>query len=298
MPTRLPVAKTWKLFIGGAFPRSESGRTRVLRTPTGRVIGHVSEASRKDLRDAVEAARKAAPGWAGRTGYNRGQILYRLAEMLEARAEEFVGLLRADRPAAELNAAAARREVSASVDRLVSFAGWCDKLPAVLGCLNDVAHPHHVVTTPEPMGVLGVVCPDEPGLLGAITLLAPVLATGGTAVVLGSPAHPLPGLALGELCATADVPGGVVNLLTAHEDPGRGELHDVLADHRGVDGILAANVPAEVARRLELGAAENLKRVRIETFAEDDWTDPSIAHAPWRIEPLMEMKTIWHPSAT
>jgi len=287
---RLTVAKTYKLFIGGGFPRSESGRTLAVSGADGRTIAHVCRASRKDWRNAVEAAAKAQAGWAARTAYNRGQILYRLAEMLEARRAEFVDRLReAPAPPAPDDAA---REVDAAVDRLVRFAGWTDKFGQIMGSHNPVAGPYYDFTVPEPTGTIAVVCPDEPPLLALVGLLAPVLAVGNVAVVLASETRPLAAAVFAEVCATSDVPPGVVNLLTGL----RSELLEQIASHRNVDGIHAADLEPEEARTLREGMVENVKRVQVRRVGPRRWFEPETTASPWWMEPFVEMKTIWHPS--
>jgi acyl-CoA reductase-like NAD-dependent aldehyde dehydrogenase len=263
MNDRLPVRKTYKLFVGGAFPRSESGRTYAAEGQ------NVARASRKDLRDAVRAARAALAGWAGLTAYNRGQVLYRVAEMLEARRAEFAEL------------AGGPGEVDAAVDRFVWYAGWADKLPQVLGSANPVAGPYFNFTVPEPTGVIGVLAPEEPPLLGLVTRLAPVLVGGNVAVVVASESRPLAAIELAEVLATSDVPGGVVNLLTGQ----RRELAPVLASHMDVNGLDLAGADGGAAE-LERLAAENVKRV---VRGEAD------VQSPWEIAAFLELKTVWHP---
>ncbi|MHC4140472.1 MAG: aldehyde dehydrogenase family protein [Planctomycetota bacterium] len=276
--THLPVLKTYKLFINGGFPRTESGRSEKVMGPDGTVVAHLCRASRKDLRDAVEAARAAQPGWGGRTAYNRGQVLYRMAEMLEGRQSEFEAAILATGGSGSDDAA--RREVQAAIDRLVCFAGWTDKIAPVLGGHNPVAGPYYNLTVPEPTGVVAVVPPDEPALLGLVSLLAPPLCAGNTVVVVAGVRHPLPAAVFGEVCATSDVPAGVVNVLTGRRDE-----------------LIGPNVEHDQHVALRKGAAENLKRVRTERLEADAWYDPSRCESPWRIEPFVEMKTIWHPSA-
>jgi len=290
MSERMPIAKTYKLFIGGAFPRTESGRSIEVAGPEGRVLAHVCRASRKDLRNAVEAAHAAQPGWAGSNAYLRGQILYRIAEMGEAKRDELVEAVRAvdGRDGAE-----AAREVDASIDRLVAFAGWTDKLAQALGCANPVAGPYHNFTIPEPSGVVGVVCPDEAPLLGLVSLIAPPICAGCAVVVLASESNPIPAMVLAECCATGDVPGGVVNALTGK----RQELIEHFATHREIIGIHAAGVRYEEARTLREGAAENLKRVTLRDRASEAWFDRGECESPWWIEPFVEFKTLWHPSS-
>jgi acyl-CoA reductase-like NAD-dependent aldehyde dehydrogenase len=258
--TRLPVRKTYKLFIGGSFPRSESGRTYEAEGQ------NVARASRKDVRDAVRAARGALPKWAGMTAYNRGQVLYRLAEMVEARASEFAELC------------TGREEVERSIDRIVWYAGWADKLSQVLGASNPVAGPYFNFTLPEPTGVVGVVVPDEPPLAALVSRVAPVLVGGNTAVVLASEAHPLAAIELAEAIATSDVPGGVVNLLTGH----RSELAPWLAAHVDVNALDLPESDAE----LERAAADSVKRVH---------RGGAETQSPWEIAAFLELKTVWHP---
>ena len=257
---RLPVRKTYKLFVGGAFPRSESGR---IYEAEG---ANVARASRKDVRDAVKAARAALPKWAGMTAYNRGQVLYRLAEMVEARRLEFASFC------------TGVEEVDATVDRLVWYAGWCDKLAQVVGAANPVAGPYFNFTIPEPTGVVGVVAPREPPLLGLVSRLAPVLVGGNVAVALASETHPLAAVELAEALATSDVPGGAVNILTGHAR----ELAPWLASHMDVNALDLAESDAE----LEHAAAENVKRIH---RARAD------VQSPWEITPFLELKTVWHP---
>lgn len=295
--TRIEVLKTWKLFIGGAFPRTESGRTLVVHDARQRVVAHCCRASRKDLRNAVEVARKALPGWWGRDAYNRGQILYRLAEMAEARSSELADAIRAT-PAAGSNraptAAAARSEVEGSIDRLVAFAGWCDKYPQVVGCRNPVNGPYHDFTMPEPTGVCVAVVPDSPALLGLVSVIAPMLAGGNVVVAMVGEENPLPAMTFAEICATSDVPSGVVNILTGHRE----ELLPEIAAHRDIDAIGGAWESLEERTMLESGAAEDLKRVRLVDSKQTNWKDSTERESPWTIEPFTEMKTIWHPSGS
>ena len=285
---RLPVQKTHKLYVNGSFVRSESGRVAPVRDDAGRIIAQICHASRKDLRDAVEAATRARAGWRKRSAYNRGQILYRLAEMLESRRAMAIEALR------PLDDDAAAAEVDATVDRLVHFAGWPDKLMQVFGHQNPVAGPYYCLSTPEPVGVVAALAPTRPGLLGLVTLLAPALASGNVVVAVGSWSDPLATSLLGEVCATSDVPPGVVNLLLAPP----GELESHLAAHRAIDAVIAANPSEEHATTLRGGAAENLKRVHVWTADADEWADASRWETPWTMEPLLEIKTIWHPVAT
>ena len=291
MAERLDVTKTYKLYINGKFPRTESGRSMPIEDTKGNIIAHLSRASRKDLRDAIEAASKAQSGWFDRTAYNRGQILYRMAEMLEGKREEFAETIKAT-TGRTVNQS--RKEVDASIDRLVCFAGWADKYTHVLGANNTVAGPYYNFTAPEPTGVIGVLAPNEPPLLGLISLIAPALCAGNTVAVLASEAHPMSAAIFAEVCATSDVPPGVINLLTGN----RNELIEHLANHRNVNGISAANVSKKQRETLELGIADNLKRVHVENYSDDDWFDVDPFESPWMIEPFVEFKTIWHPSAS
>lgn len=292
---RLDVLKTYKLYIDGKFPRSESGRSLVVKDASGRVLAHACKASRKDFREAVEAARRAQAGWSGATAYLRGQVLYRLAEMLEARRGEFADLLRlcAPRPAKAKRGAGAlavEREVAGAIDRLVHYAGWADKFAQVLGCQNPVASSHYNFTVPEATGVVAVVAPTSPALLGLISLAAPALVSGNSVVALASEENPLVAAVFGEACATSDLPAGVVNILTGE----RKELLPFIAAHRDVDAIHAAGLSAAERELLRGGVAENLKRVALRAPA--DWLGAE-CQGPWWIEPFVEMKTIWHPAS-
>jgi acyl-CoA reductase-like NAD-dependent aldehyde dehydrogenase len=260
--SRLPVRKTYKLYLGGAFPRSESGRTYEVEG------ANVALASRKDLRDAVRAARGAFPKWAGMTAYNRGQVLYRVAEMMEGRKAEF----------AELTGDEA--EVDAAVDRWVWYAGWADKLAQVLGTSNPVAGPYFNFTIPEPTGVVGIVAPEEPPLAGLVSRLAPAVVGGNVAVVVASERRPLAAVTLAEVLATSDVPGGVVNVLTGRKR----ELAPVLAGHMDVNA-LDLDGAVEDAVELERLAAENVKRI----------VRNGEGQSPWHAASFLEMKTVWHP---
>jgi acyl-CoA reductase-like NAD-dependent aldehyde dehydrogenase len=284
MSDRLEVRKTYKLFIGGAFPRSESGRTYEITDAKGRFVANVARASRKDARDAVVAARKAFGGWSGATPYNRGQVLYRVAEMLEGRREQFVEQVRAGEG---VSGRAAGGVVDAAVDRWVWYAGWADKVAQVCGSANAVAGPYFDFSVPEPTGVVAVVAPRESSLLGLVSVLAPVVVTGNTCVVVASYDRPLPAVTLAEVLATSDVPGGVVNVLTG--DPS--EVAPWLASHMDVNGLDLTGVEdPELAASLEEAAADNLKRV-VRPSSPNWSTDPGI-------EPLtafLEIKTVWHP---
>ena len=282
---RIDVRKTYKLYVGGAFPRSESGRSYVVNDAKGRFLANAARASRKDGRDAVVAARKALPGWVGRTAYNRGQVLYRVAEVLEGRRSQFVDEVGRGEG---LSARKAEAVVDAAVDRWVWYAGWADKLAQVLGNANPVAGPYFNLSTPEATGVVVAVAPADSSLLGLVSVVAPVVTSGGTVVVLAAENAPLPAITLGEVLATSDLPGGVVNVLTGQA----GEIAPSLASHRDVDALdLTGVVDDTLARSLEEAAAETLTRVR---RAEPgvDWTaTPGIDRMRW----VLETKTVWHP---
>lgn len=283
--TRLPITKTAKPYAGGAFIRSESGRTFPLQTTAGEFFANIPQCTRKDLRNSVEAAAKAGPGWAKRTAYNRGQILYRLGEMLEARRAEMSDLLR--RFGGTRGAAA--KEVEVSIDRLVYYAGWADKYEQVLGNVNPVASPHFNFTVTEPMGVIGVIAPDAPALLGLVSLIAPIIVSGNTVVALASEASPYPAILFGEMLATSDLPGGVVNLLTGL----RQELVPTFATHTHLRGISAVAGPAD-RKAIRLGAAESVKRTHLRDGAATDWYDDE-AQSVYAIREFLEFKTTWHP---
>ncbi len=286
--TRLSVWKTYKLFIGGKFPRSESGRVLAAVNPkTGGLVANYSHGSKKDVRDAVVAARGAVSGWAGATAYLRGQILYRAAEMLESRAAAFEAELVEGTGATP---AAARAEVEAAVDRLVYFAGWADKYSQVFGSVNAVASSHFNFSTPEPTGVVAVLAPDEPSLLGLVGALAPVLVSGNAAIVLASEKFPLAALSLAEALATSDFPGGVVNVLAGK----RAELASTLASHMDVNAIVDASGDPAVRAVLQGGAATNLKRVVVRDLSATDWATDRAADGYWIMD-TVETKTAWHP---
>ncbi|MFV2196084.1 aldehyde dehydrogenase family protein [Nocardiopsis sp. LOL_012] len=286
---RLAVRKTYKLYLGGAFPRSESGRCSPVTSSDGAHLANVSLASRKDARDAVAAARKAFGGWSARTAYNRGQILYRVAEVLEGRREQFAAALT---DALGLSRADAAATVGAAVDRWVYYAGWTDKFAQVLGGANPVAGPFHNQSTPEPVGVVAVFAPQGAPLLGLTSVLAPVIATGNTAVVVSSERAPLPSIDLAEVLATSDLPGGVVNVLTGRA----AEIGPHLAAHADVDALDLTGA-GESAVELEEAAAATLTRVLRPgpgaDGGEDAWrgTDPGTS----RMRPFLETKTVWHP---
>ncbi|MFA6045277.1 MAG: aldehyde dehydrogenase family protein, partial [Phycisphaerales bacterium] len=304
MTERLDILKTYKLFIDGKFPRTESGRSWPVGGTPDSPFAHVSKASRKDLREAVEAARKAQPAWGNATAYLRGQILYRIAEMMEGKREELAAAIASVGPGGKASKAkkpakgaargvAPRDEVTAAIDRVVHYAGWADKYAQVLGCNNPVAGPYYNFTAPEPVGVVAVFAPEGSPLLGLVSLLAPVVCAGNAAVVVSATDNPVPAAVFGEVLATSDVPAGVVNVLTGE----RTELISHAANHRDIDAIHAANLPAEEATTLRMGGAENVKRVTVRgTESQIDFFDTDVCQDPWWIESFVEMKTMWHPA--
>jgi len=279
---RVEVRRTAKLYIGGAFPRSESGRTYEVLGQDGELLANAARASRKDLREAVVAARAAAPGWSAATAYLRGQILYRVAELMEGRRGQFEAEL------ADAGAQDPARGVDASIDRWVWYAGWSDKVAQVMGNANPVAGPYFNFSVPEPTGVVGIVAPADQALLGLVSRLAPAIVSGNTAVVVASEPHPLPAVTLGEVLATSDVPGGVVNVLTGRV----AELLPWLAGHMDVNALDLTGCPPELAADAEIAAAENVKRVH---HGPDVDPFDARAQSPYEITALMETKTVWHP---
>lgn len=288
MSSRITVRRTPKLFIGGKFPRSESGRTYEVTDRDGTFLAQAAMASRKDARDAVEAARKAQPGWAGATAYNRGQVLYRAAELLEGRADQLTEEVAAGEG---LEADAAAAQVAAAVDRLVWYAGWSDKITVIDGSQNPVAGPYFSFTTPEPTGVVAAFAPETPSLLGLVSVIAPIIVTGNTVVAVTSFAHPLAAISLAEILATSDVPGGVVNLLTGDRD----ELVPRLASHRDLNAIDLAGFAGADTTEAEQAAADSMTRVRRPGPVDEDWfAEPD----PRRMLAFTEAKTVWHPIGT
>ena len=283
MSDRLAVRKTYKLFIGGAFPRSESGRSYEVTDAKGRFLANAAQGSRKDARDAVVAARKAFPGWSSATAYNRGQVLYRVAELLEGRRSQFVDEVAAGEGSSARKAEAA---VDAAIDRWVWYAGWSDKIAQVQGGTNPVAGPYFDFSVTEPTGVVAVLAPQESSLLGLVSVVAPVLVTGCTAVVVASESRPLPAVTLSEVLATSDVPGGVVNVLTGRT----AEVAPWLASHMDVNAIDLTGCDPTSAVDLEVAGADNLKRV-LRPHAEDWAATPGLE----RMRAVLETKTVWHP---
>ena len=287
MNTNLDVRKTYKLYIGGSFVRSESGRCVPTRSQSGAVLENICLASRKDFRDAVVAARGACEGWAKKTAYLRGQILYRAAEMLQSRAAELTHEIARSTGAPSDEA---RQEVTLTIDRLVYFAGWTDKYPQVFGSVNPVATSHFNFTTPEPTGVVVVLAPDEPALVPLVSLLAPVILSGNAAVAIASDKYPLPAATFAEILATSDLPGGVVNLLTGR----RNDLAAHIASHMDVNAIVDGVGDPELATRLQGGTALNLKRYANHALPADAWATAR-AEDPYWILNTVEFKTAWHP---
>jgi acyl-CoA reductase-like NAD-dependent aldehyde dehydrogenase len=276
--SRLDVNKTYKLFIGGAFPRSESGRVYEIKGANKKFIANPSLASRKDLRDAVVAAKSAQPGWANATAFNRGQILYRIAEIMEGRSEQFIDEICA---LEGVTTKAAKLQVEEAIDTWVWYSGWCDKLSSVTGSLNQVSGPFYNFTTPESLGVVAIFAENKPSLLGVVRTLAPVLAGGNTAVLIASENFPLPAITLSEALATSDLPGGVVNILTGKS----AELAPWVGSHMEIDGVDVAGLSKKQEEELKLVGADNLKRV----FRFNPENHPE------RILSFMEQKTVWHP---
>lgn len=279
MNDRIAVRKTYKLFVGGAFPRSESGRTYEIADPKGNFLANAAQASRKDARDAVVAARAAQPGWANATAYNRGQILYRIAEMMEGRRSQFV------EEVSQVEGVSAKKAdeiVDAAIDRWVWYAGWSDKIAQVLGNTNPVAGPYFDFSIPEPTGVVAILAPQDSSLLGLVSVIAPAIVGGNTVVVLASEKRALPAITLGEVMATSDLPGGVVNILTGMVD----EIAPWLASHMDVNAIDLAG--ASDIKSLQEAAAENLKRV---IKGANDWSQTPTLE---RMSAYLETKTVWH----
>jgi acyl-CoA reductase-like NAD-dependent aldehyde dehydrogenase len=290
--SRIDVRKTWKLYIAGAFPRSESGRSYVVNAADGSPLANAVRASRKDLRDAVRAARGAFQPWADRTAMNRGQVLYRVAELMEGRRDQFEAAVAV---AEGVRADTAREIVARAIDRWVWYAGWADKIAQVLGSSNPVAADYFNFTIPEPTGVVGIVAPETSSLLGLVSRLAPPLVAGNSVVVLASETRPLPAISLTEVLATSDVPGGVINVLTGRKH----ELVPVLAAHEDVDALDVWGVPEDLRTAVELSAADSVKRVARRpkgvADARFDWLDDRASERPEWIAAYLEMKTVWHP---
>jgi acyl-CoA reductase-like NAD-dependent aldehyde dehydrogenase len=285
MSDRIEVLKTYKTYVGGKFPRSESDRTYQVKNESNKVVANACRCTRKDVRDAVVAARAAVADWSGRSAYNRGQVLYRIAEMLEGRKDQFVKELRL----LGMKQDEAEYEVELSVDRLIYYAGWTDKYPQVFGTVNPVASAHFNFSSPEPTGVVGVVAPDNDPLLSLITLIAPVIAGGNTCVVLSSETNPLVAVSFGEVLHASDVPGGVVNILTGY----RSEMLDHLSSHMNVNGIFSALIDSDTRKLIDENASISIKRAV--HYSSDNWADEKHEN-PYLILNFQETKTTWHPT--
>jgi acyl-CoA reductase-like NAD-dependent aldehyde dehydrogenase len=288
---RIPVRKTYKLYVGGQFPRSESGRSYIVRAPDGTPLANAVRSSRKDVRDAIRTARGAFPGWAGKTAMNRGQVLYRVAELMEGRRAQFVEEVAT---ADGVSLPVADALVDRAIDRWVWYAGWADKISQLLGTVNPVAASYFNFSIPEPTGIVGIVAPEPSSLLGLVSRIAPAVVTGNSVVVLASETRPLPAVTLGEVLATSDVPAGVINILTGL----RRELVPILAGHMDVNAIDTWGVPRDLRTSVEEAAIENVKRVaRPPRGADDrfDWLDDRAAQRPEWIAAYLEIKTVWHP---
>ena len=284
------IPKTPKCYIGGAFVRSESGRVAPLHDASDAFFCNIPQCTRKDLRNAVEAAAKAGPGWAARSGYNRGQILYRLAEMLESRAEEMVAAIQRFEPNGDSAAQPAVAEVGSAIDLIIHYAGWTDKYQALLGSVNPVASPHFNFSITEPMGIIGIIAPDAAPLLGLLSLILPAITGGNSVVALASSSRPYPAILLGEMLATSDLPGGVVNLLTGQRD----DLLPTFATHAHLRGLAAVATHAERIL-LQSGAADSVKRLHlIPAESPPNWFSPA-THGLYEIRHHQEIKTTWHP---
>ena len=287
MPDRLEVFKTYKTYVGGKFPRSESERTYQITDTSGKHIANACRCTRKDVRDAMVSARSAVSGWSSRSAYNRGQILYRIAEMLEGRKEQFVEELEL----LGMKKKSAQKEVKTAIDRLVYYAGWTNKISQVFGTVNPVASSHFNFSTPDPTGVVGILSPEEAPLLSLVSLLAPVIAGGNTAVILASENRPLPAVSFGEVLHASDVPGGVINILTGYKE----EMADHLTGHMDLNAILNGTTNEKTGKQADLNGAISVKRVT--HHPSDDWFDEK-HETPYLILDFMEIKTTWHPVGT
>ena len=290
-PARIPVRKTYKLYVGGQFPRSESGRSYIVRTPDGAPLANAVRSSRKDVRDAIRTARGAVAGWSGKTAMNRGQVLYRVAELMEGRRAQFVDEVAA---AEGISTAAATAQVDRAIDRWVWYAGWADKISQILGTVNPVSAPYFNFSIPEPTGIVGIVAPESSSLLGLVSRVAPAVVGGNAVVVLASETRPLPAVTLGEVLATSDVPPGVINILTGL----RRELVPIVAAHMDVNALDTWGVPRDMRASVETTAIDNVKRLARPPRGVDerfDWLDDRRAQRPEWIAAFLEIKTVWHP---
>lgn len=284
MSNRSPILKTYKTYVGGAFPRSESGHTFPLKNQKDQTIANVCRCTRKDVRDAVVKARDAQPGWAGRSAYNRGQILYRIAEMLEGRKDQFTD----EMILMGIKKKVALSDVETSIDRLIYYAGWTDKISQVFGSVNPVASSHFNFSMPDPTGLIGIISPEDSPLSGLVSMLAPVIAGGNSAVVLASSTYPLCAVSFGEVLHASDVPGGVVNILTGYQS----EMIPHLSSHMDVNGLFNANNNQGIRKQIDENCALNVKRRR--HLDVSDWSDAS-HESPYLIMDFQEIKTTWHP---
>ena len=284
MSNRIDVLKTYKTYVGGAFPRSESGHTYPLKNKSAQIVANVCRCTRKDVRDAVVKARAAQKGWQKRSAYNRGQIIYRIAEILEGRKEQFIS----EMELMGVKKKTARKEVELSVDRLIYYAGWTDKISQVYGSVNPVASSHFNFSIPEPTGVVGIVAPQESPLLGLVSMMAPVIAGGNSALILASEDYPLSSVSFGEVLHASDVPGGVVNILTGYQN----EMIPHLSSHLDLNGIFNANKDSEIRKQIDENCALNVKRRR--HLNDIDWTSDE-QETPYYIMDFQEIKTTWHP---
>lgn len=285
MSNRIDILKTYKTYVGGAFPRSESGHTYALKNKSGDTIANICRCTRKDVRDAMVKARAAQKGWQNRSAYNRGQILYRIAEMLEGRKEQFLN----EMDQMGINKKTALQEVELSIDRLIYYAGWTDKISQVYGSVNPVASSHFNFSLPEPTGVVGIVAPQESPLLGLVSMMSPVIAGGNSALILASEDYPLSSVSFGEVLHASDVPGGVVNILTGYQN----EMISHLSSHMDLNGVFNANKDADIRKQIDENCALNIKRRRHLTD-DIDWTNSDQEH-PYYIMDFQEIKTTWHP---
>lgn len=285
MPERLEILKTYKTYIGGAFPRSESERTYRVNDLKGVHLANACRCTRKDVRNAMVAARGAFDGWSSRSAYNRGQVLYRIAEMLEGRKDQFVREL----VSIGSDSKKAMAEVDFSIDRLIYFAGWTDKIAQVFGTVNPVASSHFNFSIPEPTGVVGLIAPDDAPLLSTVSMIAPVIASGNTVLMIASQKYPLPAVSFGEVLHASDVPGGVVNILTGHHD----EMIPALTSHMDLNAILSSGVDQDVRKLIDENGAISVKRVKHLTVK--DWTDHENLEQPYLMLDFLETKTTWHP---
>lgn len=284
MSNRIDVLKTYKTYVGGAFPRSESGHTYELTDKGGKKIANVCRCTRKDVRDAMVKARSAQSGWQGRSAYNRGQILYRIAEMLEGRVDQFVQ----EMEMMGIKKKAARKELEQSIDRMIYYAGWTDKISQVFGSVNPVASSHFNFSMPEATGVVGIIAPQENALLGLVSMMAPVIAGGNSVLILSSEKYPLSAVSFGEVLHASDVPGGVVNILTGYQ----GEMIPHLSAHMDLNAIFNANKDPELRKQIDENCALNVKRRQ--HLSDTDWSD-SKHETPYYIMDFQEIKTTWHP---